>query len=75
MVLIIAAVFIALGTIGIDLTAFAVFTGALSVGLGFGLQQIFNNFVSGLIILFERNLKVGDFVDLGLRGAARRGAG
>ena len=52
--LIIAAVFIALGTIGIDLTAFAVFTGALGVGIGFGLQAIFNNFVAGLILLSER---------------------
>ena len=61
---IIAAVFIALGTIGIDLTAFAVFTGALGVGIGFGLQAIFNNFVAGLILLSEKSLKVGDFIDL-----------
>jgi potassium-dependent mechanosensitive channel len=60
----IAAVFIALGTIGIDLTALAVFTGALGVGIGFGLQAIFNNFVAGLILLSEKSLKVGDFVDL-----------
>ena len=53
-VLITAAVFIALGTIGIDLTAFAVFTGALGVGIGFGLQAIFNNFVACLILLSER---------------------
>jgi potassium-dependent mechanosensitive channel len=57
-------VFIALGTIGIDLTAFAVFTGALGVGIGFGLQAIFNNFVAGLILLSEKSLKVGDFIDL-----------
>ena len=63
-VLIIAAIFIALGTIGIDLTAFAVFTGALGVGIGFGLQAIFNNLVAGLILLLEKSLKVGDFVDL-----------
>lgn len=63
-VLIIAAIFIALGTIGIDLTAFAVFTGALGVGIGFGLQAIFNNLVAGLILLSEKSLKVGDFVDL-----------
>ena len=62
--LIVAAVFIALGTIGIDLTAFAVFTGALGVGIGFGLQAIFNNFIAGLILLSEKSLKVGDFVDL-----------
>ncbi len=63
-VLIIAAAFIALGTVGIDLTAFAVFTGAIGVGIGFGLQAIFNNFVAGLILLSEKSLKVGDFVDL-----------
>lgn len=63
-VLTIAAVFIALGTIGVDLTALAVFTGAVGVGIGFGLQAIFNNFVAGLILLSEKSLKVGDFVDL-----------
>jgi potassium-dependent mechanosensitive channel len=70
----IAAVFIALGTIGIDLTALAVFTGALGVGIGFGLQAIFNNFVAGLILLSEKSLKVGDFVDLegGLAGTVRQ---
>ena len=51
--------------VGVGTGRLALVLGALSVGLGFGLQQIFNNFVSGLIILFERNLKVGDFVDLG----------
>ncbi len=63
-VMVIAAVFIALGTIGIDLTAFAVFTGALGVGIGFGLQAIFNNFIAGLILLSEKSLKVGDFVEV-----------
>ncbi len=63
-VLIVAAVFVALDTIGIDLTAFAVFTGAIGVGIGFGLQAIFNNFIAGLILLTEKSLKVGDFVDL-----------
>jgi len=59
-----AAVVISLRLIGVDLTALAVFTGALGVGIGFGLQSIFQNFVAGIIIIFERTLKVGDFIDI-----------
>ncbi len=59
-----AAIVLALNTIGIDLTALAVFTGALGVGIGFGLQSIFSNFVAGIIIILEKTLKVGDFIDL-----------
>lgn len=47
-------------TAGIDLTALNVLTGAIGIGVGFGLQNIVNNFISGLIILFERPIKVGD---------------
>jgi|TARA_R100001244_G_scaffold20643_8_gene21599 potassium efflux system protein len=67
------AIFIALNMVGIDLTAFAVFTGALGVGIGFGLQSIFSNFVAGIIIILEKTLKVGDFVDLesGITGEVR----
>jgi small-conductance mechanosensitive channel len=54
----------ALSVAGIPLNEFAFFAGALGVGLGFGLQAIFSNFISGLIILFDRSLKVGDFVEL-----------
>ncbi len=50
---------------GISLTALAVFSGAVGVGLGFGLQSIASNFISGIIILFDRSLSVGDYVDLG----------
>lgn len=65
---------LALSTLGFDLSTFVLLAGALGVGLGFGLQSIFNNFISGLIILFESQLQVGDFIELeegGLRGEIR----
>lgn len=65
--------FVGLNLMGIDLTGVALLGSAFAVGLGFGLQNIFSNFVSGIIILLERSLKVGDFVDLqsGVRGVVR----
>jgi potassium-dependent mechanosensitive channel len=63
----------ALSAAGVELNKFTVLTGALGVGLGFGLQNIVNNFVSGLILLFERPIHVGDTVDVsGLVGVVRR---
>lgn len=58
------AIFFGLSAMGLDFSNFAIIAGALSVGIGFGLQSIVNNFVSGLIILFERSLSVGDYVEL-----------
>jgi small-conductance mechanosensitive channel len=51
-----------LPALGIDLTALSVFSGALGVGIGFGLQKIASNYVSGFIILFDRSVKIGDVI-------------
>ena len=55
---------LAIGILGVDMTKFTILAGAFGVGLGFGLQNILNNFFSGLILLFERPVKVGDVVDV-----------
>jgi len=66
-------IMVGLSSIGMDFTNFALVAGALGIGIGFGLQPIVNNFLSGLILLFERSLKVGDFVELasGVEGEVR----
>ncbi|MDA9412697.1 mechanosensitive ion channel family protein [Bradyrhizobium sp. CCBAU 45384] len=59
------AIVIALGTVGIDLSALAVFSGAVGVGIGIGLQKIVANFISGIILLADKSVKPGDLVTIG----------
>ena len=63
--LIAMAILVALDAVGINLTALTVFGGALGVGLGFGLQRITSNFISGFILLFDRSIKPGDVISIG----------
>ncbi|GHF17114.1 mechanosensitive ion channel protein [Kordiimonas sediminis] len=65
-IILIAVAFLAsLNASGIDLTALAVFGGALGVGIGFGLQKVVGNFISGLILLLDRSIKPGDVIETG----------
>lgn len=63
--IIVFGLIIILQTVGINLSSLTILAGALGVGIGFGLQNITNNFVSGIIILLERPIKVGDKVEIG----------
>ncbi len=62
--LIAAAILIILSNSGINITAFAVFSGALGVGIGFGLQKIVSNLISGIILLLDRSIKPGDVIEI-----------
>ena len=62
------AILTSLALVGIDMTALSVFTGALGVGLGFGLQKIASNYVSGFIILLDRSIRIGNIVQVGNEG-------
>lgn len=68
------AIVTGLNVLGIDLTALAVFSGAIGIGLGFGLQKITSNFISGLILLFEKSVEVDDLVELsdGIAGFVKK---
>ncbi len=59
------AIMVSLPLVGIDMTALSVFTGALGVGLGFGLQKIASNYVSGFIILLDRSIRIGNIIQVG----------
>lgn len=59
------AIMVSLSLVGIDMTALSVFTGALGVGLGLGLQRIASNYVSGFIILLDRSIRIGNIVQIG----------
>jgi len=63
--LVVVAIVIALNSVGIDLTAFAVFTGAVGVGIGFGLQKLVSNLISGIILLLDKSIKPGDVIEVG----------
>ena len=64
-VLLVLIFLLALAAAGVELSKFTILTGALGVGLGFGLQNVVNNFVSGLILLFERPVRLGDLLEIG----------
>ncbi|MBS9720606.1 mechanosensitive ion channel [Tianweitania sp. BSSL-BM11] len=63
--LIIIAILLAISTAGVDLTTLTIFSGAIGVGLGFGLQKVVSNFISGVIILMDRSIKPGDTITVG----------
>lgn len=74
LIIFVSVFFIGLNTLGINPTVLTVFGGALGIGIGFGLQKIASNFISGIILLFEKSVEEGDLVELdgGFQGFVRR---
>ncbi|HXS52200.1 MAG TPA: mechanosensitive ion channel domain-containing protein, partial [Usitatibacter sp.] len=71
-VAVLLAILVALPMVGIDITALSIFSGAVGVGLGFGLQKIASNYVSGFIVLLDRSLRIGDVITVdGRRGEVK----
>ncbi len=68
--IVIIALIIAIGSIGIDMTSISLIAGALSIGIGFGLQTVVSNFIAGIILMFERTIRIGDTIEISdmLRG-------
>ncbi len=64
-IVLVIGIYVALETAGVDLSALTILAGALGVGVGFGLQNIMNNLISGIIILFERPIKINDRIQVG----------
>src|SRR5262249_30231585 len=63
--ILLAGLLVALGTIGVDMSAIMAGSAVLLVGIGFGLQKLAENFISGLLLLIERPVRKGDFIDAG----------
>jgi len=68
--IIISTFMIAIGSVGIDMTSISLIAGALSIGIGFGLQTVVSNFIAGIILMFERTIRIGDTIEISdmLRG-------
>jgi small-conductance mechanosensitive channel len=68
--IVIVALIVAASSLGIDMTSISLIAGALSIGIGFGLQTVVSNFIAGIILMFERTIRIGDMIEISdvLRG-------